>query len=75
MFPLRFLAVIIATLISPFLPETADEILARLGLGPAAAGDRLDAATQWGRIPVGNETTKGKPLFPRIDPPEAGDSA
>ena len=62
---------VIALLVSPFLPETANEILARLGLGPASESGPLPGAAAWGGLPVGNATTKGKPLFPRIDPPDA----
>ncbi len=61
---------IIALLLSPFLPETAAEILARVGLAGALDSARLPEDAVWGRIPVGGETTKGKPLFPRIDPLE-----
>jgi methionyl-tRNA synthetase len=68
---------IIALLVSPFLPETADEILSRLGLEAAASSDPLPGAAAWGGISAGVATTKGKPLFPRIEPPEpdAGDPA
>jgi methionyl-tRNA synthetase len=59
---------ITAILVSPFLPGTAAEILRRLGLEGALEAARLPDAAAWGAIPVGNETVKGEPLFPRIDP-------
>jgi len=62
---------ITAILLSPFLPKTADEILRRLGI--VAEGEDplkgvvLPASAEWGGIPVGSATVKGKPLFPRIE--------
>lgn len=42
------------------------ETWTRLGLDGSLADQRLPAAADWGGIPVGSATTKGKPLFPRI---------
>jgi len=61
---------IVALLLWPFLPETADEMLARLGLGPASSHGTLPGAVQWGGLQAGGVTVKGEPLFPRIDPPD-----
>jgi methionyl-tRNA synthetase len=58
---------IVALLLSPFLPEKAPEILSRLGLPNALSSARLPDSAAWGQIPVGSTTTKGSPLFPRID--------
>jgi len=63
---------VISLLLAPFLPEAAAEILARLGIEDALANARLPEDCAWGALPVGNETTKGKPLFPRIELPEGG---
>ncbi len=63
---------ITALLLSPFLPETAAEILKRLGLEGALEGMRLPDDAAWGAIPPGNETHKGAPLFPRVEMPEGG---
>jgi len=64
---------IVGILLSPFLPQKAPEILARLGLEDALAHARLPDDATWGRIPVGSPTTKGPPLFPRIETePQAG---
>jgi len=47
----------------PVMPEAAGAGLDRLGI---AAGDEpLAAAGQWGVLPPGSPTEKGKPLFPR----------
>jgi methionyl-tRNA synthetase len=56
-----------AILLSPFLPETAAEILLRLGLEGALDDAELPDAADWGLIPVGGSTQKGAALFPRID--------
>jgi methionyl-tRNA synthetase len=58
---------ITAILISPFLPEAAAEIMKRLGQEQALAEARLPESAAWGQIPIGSTTTKGKPLFPRIE--------
>ena len=61
----------IATLLlSPFIPSKCDELWTRLGLEGAPADCRLPDDARWGAIPVGSPTTKGAPLFPRLEPPE-----
>jgi methionyl-tRNA synthetase len=66
---------IISLLLSPFLPEAAAEIQSRLGLEGALDDSRLPDDAAWGAIPVGNETRKGEPLFPRVEPLESAESA
>ena len=61
---------ILAILLAPFLPEASAEILRRLGLEGALDHASLPEDAAWGRLPVGNETVKGKPLFPRAELPE-----
>ncbi len=62
---------VIALLIAPFLPETAPEILSRLGIPDALQQARLpDDAQSWGSLEPGTETRKGAALFPRIELPE-----
>lgn len=63
---------ITALLLAPFLPETSAEILSRLGVPDALEGAVLPAAAAWGALPAGLETTKGAPLFPRVELPEEG---
>ena len=63
---------ITALLLAPFLPKAAAEIWQRLGLQGRVEDERLPAAAAWGGISIGAETTKGKPLFPRIEPTDAG---
>ncbi len=58
---------IIALLIAPFMPETAAEILDRLGLAGELDRARLPESGGWGAVPVGARTRKGSPLFPRLD--------
>jgi methionyl-tRNA synthetase len=64
---------VVALLIAPFLPETAPRILDRLGIPEALARAKLpDDAARWGGLAPGTATTKGAPLFPRIETGEAG---
>jgi len=60
---------IVAHLLVPFLPTTAEEICSRLGLDGAP---RPEVPTRFGSLPVGLETRKGAPLFPRVERPGAG---
>jgi methionyl-tRNA synthetase len=55
---------LVAHLLVPFLPGTAMEIFARLGL---AGSERPEPATRFGGLPAGLPTTKGDPLFPRVE--------
>lgn len=56
----------LATLIQPFMPQTAETIWQRLGL----AGGILDVAWEehkrWGLMTDGLQVSKGEPLFPRL---------
>ena len=58
---------ITALLLSPFLPEKSADILTRLGLGNELDSARLPEQVSWGRTRAGTATTKGSPLFPRIE--------
>ena len=62
----------IALLLAAFLPETAAELLARLGLEGALASARLPEALRWGGLRSGTPTRQGPPLFPRIERPASG---
>jgi methionyl-tRNA synthetase len=65
---------VIAVLLAPFLPDTAPVILDRLGIPDALATARLPDAARWGQLAPGTPTTKGAPLFPRVEVPEPADS-
>ena len=51
-------------LLSPVIPNKAEELRAQLGLSGAFT---LDDAKTWGLTPAGTETKLGAPLFPRVD--------
>ncbi|MFQ6042478.1 MAG: methionine--tRNA ligase, partial [Candidatus Poribacteria bacterium] len=65
----------IALLISPFMPESADEIRRQMGLSdefsvptpnPSQEGKNLDSLKTWGGLPPGIPLGEPKPIFPRI---------
>jgi methionyl-tRNA synthetase len=59
---------VVALLVAPFLPDTAPKILERLGIPDALAEARLpDDAARWGLLEPGTPTSKGAPLFPRVE--------
>jgi methionyl-tRNA synthetase len=61
----------VALLLAPFIPDAARAILERLGLPDAIERARLpEDARSWNAPLPGTPTTKGPPLFPRVDPPE-----
>ena len=53
-----------ATMLKPFIPETADRIFAKLGI---SAPDNFDGIAKFGGIAEGTTVTKGENLFNRID--------
>jgi methionyl-tRNA synthetase len=59
---LRFTAV----LISPFMPQTAEKILAQLGIADAGS-QNLAGLKEWGGMKPGGEVRKGESLFPRVE--------
>ncbi|MDJ0788264.1 MAG: methionine--tRNA ligase [Myxococcota bacterium] len=61
----------IAVLLLPFVPDSATEILSRLGVPELADEARLPDSALGFELPApGTETRKGAPLFPRIDSSE-----
>ena len=57
-------ALVIGTsILRPFLPSTADNALAQLGVAPRALTD----LGEWGLYPSGNEVKEGEKLFVRMD--------
>ena len=61
---LRFLAYVL----SPFMPEAANEMKRQLGLAGAGSEPLRFTDLRWGGLTPGLEIAKGKPLFPRIEP-------
>jgi methionyl-tRNA synthetase len=59
---------IIAVLVSPAVPATAQRIWERLGLPGSVSDQRIPGDTLWGGYPGGLAVAKGEPLFPRIKP-------
>ena len=56
---------IVALLVSPAMPSTAEEIWSRIGLEGTVADQRLPAAATWGGYRGGHHVERGAPLFPR----------
>ena len=56
---------IVAILIVPAMPATAEAIWARIGLDGSPADQRVPDAAAWGGYPGGRPVEKGAPLFPR----------
>jgi methionyl-tRNA synthetase len=57
---------IVAVLVSPAVPTTAQVIWERLGLTGSVADQRVPGDLAWGGYPGGTAVVKGDPLFPRI---------
>lgn len=58
---------VIGILISPFMPETGDKIMAQLGIDTPVNQQGLDSLKEWGWIKAGTQTHQGPQIFPRID--------
>ncbi|HJS27837.1 MAG TPA: class I tRNA ligase family protein, partial [Actinomycetota bacterium] len=58
---------ILAILIRPIMPGAAGRLWAQLGVARALEDQRLPADAGWGGLPAGTKTSKGEPLFPRLD--------
>jgi methionyl-tRNA synthetase len=56
----------VAVLIAPFMPQTAEKMLARLGIERKALDVRLDRDAVWGSLTEGTAVEKGEALFPRV---------
>jgi methionyl-tRNA synthetase len=63
---------IIASLVCPFIPGSAEKMWQQLGLGDFSSAN-LQAAQQWGVYPAGTTICKGDALFPRFEIPEMVD--
>ncbi|MBN2687265.1 MAG: methionine--tRNA ligase [Deltaproteobacteria bacterium] len=56
---------VIAVLVSPFMPDSAGELMNRLGILEKENQDFRSIAT-WGGLATGNVLTRGESLFPRF---------
>jgi len=56
---------IVAVLITPAIPQTAQAVWERIGMPGQVSDQRIPAAATWGQYPGGATVTKGDPLFPR----------
>ena len=59
---LRFTAV----LIFPFMPQSAEKVLAQLGIADAGS-QNLAGLKEWGGLKSGGKVRKGESLFPRVE--------
>lgn len=57
---------IIAILIFPFMPDTAEKIWQQLNIGEKVVDSSIDEC-QWGKLPLGLKVNKPEQLFPRIE--------
>jgi methionyl-tRNA synthetase len=57
----------IALMLWPFMPETAETILSRLGATHDLGKEPLSELQTWGLLKPGTKVTKGEPLFPRLE--------
>lgn len=59
---------VLAVLISPIMPGAAERLWEQLGIAEPLAHQRVPDAVSWGGLRPGTVTTRGGPLFPRLDP-------
>jgi methionyl-tRNA synthetase len=65
MYNLMELQRLVALLVAPFMPESAQKILCSLGV--ANDGSVLEGHDSWGGLVPGSSIAKAQPLFPRIE--------
>ncbi len=58
---------IIAQLIHPFMPETAQKIWEQIGMKGKVSEAPIENAAKWGILPTGSNFKIAEPLFPRIE--------
>jgi methionyl-tRNA synthetase len=58
---------ILAVLIRPIMPAAAERLWEQLGVERSLEDERLPGDAAWGGLPPGTRTSKGEPLFPRLD--------
>ena len=64
---------LLALLLGPYIPQTSDKILARIGEPPLAAG-AWEGGLTWGLLTPERTLATGRPLFPRLEMPEFSES-
>ena len=57
---------VVAVLISPFMPQTAEKIQRQLGIAEGT-GQNLAGLSKWGELNPGGKVQKGESLFPRVE--------
>jgi methionyl-tRNA synthetase len=63
---------LVSLLLWPFMPRTSSEMARQLGVeAPGNRGDLMRLG-RWGAVELGGELPTPKPLFPRVDPVQAG---
>jgi methionyl-tRNA synthetase len=63
---------LIALLVAPFMPVTAESMMKQLGLDADLGEKRIEKDGRWGGLRPGGKVVKPMPLFPRIDVSKAG---
>lgn len=58
---------IIALLIYPFMPESAEKIWHQLGIEESLSSQKFPESCQWGRLKPGTKVKHGPALFPRVE--------
>ncbi|GAF91047.1 unnamed protein product, partial [marine sediment metagenome] len=57
---------ILALILFPFIPDSAQKIWAQLGIEGNIESQIVDKAIIWGQLKPGTKVKEGPPLFPRI---------
>lgn len=58
---------LVAVLVSPFMPETAEKMWEQIGAPGRAAEPPLSDRSAWGGLAAGTKMVKGASLFPRLE--------
>jgi len=58
---------LLAVLLLPFTPSACGRLWTSLGIETPLTDQRLPVAGRWGGLEPGTRTSKGEPLYPRID--------
>ncbi|MGV7221646.1 MAG: methionine--tRNA ligase [Nitrospinales bacterium] len=58
---------VIAMLVYPYMPSTAEKITEQLGIETSVEKQGLDSLAKWGWVKSGTKSAPGPQIFPRID--------